>query len=165
MQKLLFIFITLFVYSTLSAQYTRYFKGYKKENSSHEIQLGIIPLSVSSDLELNQTEIGWRKGTFGISFRYGIDNSRTEYFDVNFQGYFWITKHIDITTGFGFGNRTNLDFILEKNSDRYYIPYNIGIVIKPVNFFQIITKYEKFDHEHNGYWQSGVLLKFPLSNQ
>jgi len=160
--KKLFTLILILCISFINAQYTHYFKGYSRDNND-EIQFSFIPLSVSNDLELNQFEAGWRKGANNISFRYGLDNYRTNYFDINSNVYFWITKHIDVTAGAGFGVRTNiLNGLIKHNSERYYIPYNIGIVIKPSNSFQIISKMEKFDLEHNWYWQTGILIKFKI---
>ena len=155
--------LLIFCVSLSYAQYSHYFTGYKRYEEPHEIQFVFIPLSISNNQEVNMFELGWRRGANSLSIRYGVDNSRTHYYDINTQAYFWITKHIDLTCGAGFGTRTNLDFETERNTDKYYIPYNAGIIIKPSKNFQIITKIEKLDFEHDYYWQTGVLIKFPIS--
>lgn len=161
MKKFLAI-TTLFTLSLINAQYTHTFKGYSRDNPD-EVQFSFIPLSVSNDLEVNQFELGWRRGAHGASFRYGIDNNRTSYYDITSNVYFWITKHIDLTIGAGFGTRTNVKFEIKDSTDKFYIPYNFGIILKPSNLFQIITKLEKLDNEHDWYWQTGVLVKIPLN--
>jgi hypothetical protein len=157
MKKLLAI-SALLLATSITAQYTRYFKGYTRD-AKPELQLTFIPLSVSNDEEVNQFELAFRKGAHALSFRYGIDNSRTNYFDVNAQAYFWLTKYFDATAGFGFGTRTNLNFDTKSEYDRYYIPYNIGIIFKPSDVFQVITRIDKLDYEHDFYWQTGIIIK------
>ena len=146
----------------INAQYTHSFKGYNRE-SPDEIQFTFIPLSISNDQEVNQFELGWRRGAHSAQFRYGIDNNRTNYYDITSNVYFWITKHIDLTLGAGFGTRTNIDFEVKDSTDKFYIPYNFGIILKPSNNFQIITRLEKIDFEHDWYFQTGILVKLPIN--
>ena len=155
--------LLIFCVSLIYAQYSHYFTGYKRYEEPHEIQAIFIPLSISNNQEVNMFELGWRRGANSISLRYGVDNSRTHYYDINTQAYFWITKHIDLTCGAGFGTRTNLDFEPKFKTDKYYIPYNLGVIIKPSKNFQIISKVEKLDFEHDLYFQTGVLIKFAVS--
>ena len=105
-------FIAFIIAIVISGQYTHSFNGYSKEDVD-EVQFSFIPLSISNDQEVNQFELGWRRGAHGASFRYGIDNNRTNYFDVSSNVYFWITKHIDFTLGAGFGTRTNVNLTLK----------------------------------------------------
>lgn len=162
MKKLLTI-LAIATSGIFTAQYSHYFKGYVRAEEPHEIQAIFIPLSISNNQEVNMFELGWRRGANSLSVRYGIDNSRTNYFDINTQAYFWITKHIDLTCGAGFGTRTNLDFEPKYKTDKYYIPYNFGVILKPSKNFQIISKVEKLDFEHDLYWQTGILIKIPVS--
>ena len=159
--KKIIITILLFCISIINAQYTHYFKGYSRDDYD-EIQFSFIPISVSNDQEVNQFELGWRRGAHAAQFRYGIDNDRTNYYDITSNVYFWITKHIDLTLGAGFGTRTNVKFEIKDSTDKFYIPYNFGIVLKPSNTFQIISRIEKIDFEHDWYFQTGILIKFKI---
>ena len=154
--------LLLFCVSLSYAQYTHTFEGYTR-NDANEIQFSFIPLSVSNDQEVNQFELGWRKGAHSAQFRYGIDNHRTNYYDITSNVYFWITRHLDLTLGAGFGTRTNVKFEIKDSTDKFYIPYNFGIVLKPSNTFQIVSRIEKIDFEHDWYWQSGILIKLPIN--
>ena len=84
--------LLLFCVSLSYAQYTHIFEGYTRDDAD-EIQFSFIPLSVSNDQEVNQFELGWRRGAHAALFRYGIDNDRTNYYDISSNVYFWITKH------------------------------------------------------------------------
>ena len=154
-------FIAFIIAIVISGQYTHSFNGYSKEDVD-EVQFSFIPLSISNDQEVNQFELGWRRGAHGASFRYGIDNNRTNYFDVSSNVYFWITKHIDFTLGAGFGTRTNVNFDIKDSTDKFYIPYNFGVILKPSNTFQFISRIEKIDNEHGYYFQTGIIVKLPL---
>jgi len=160
--KKIIITILLLCISIINAQYTHSFKGYSRDDND-EIQFSFIPLSVSNDLEVNQFELGWRRGAHAALFRYGIDNDRTNYYDITSNVYFWITRHLDLTFGAGFGTRTNVKFEVKNSTDKFYIPYNFGIILKPSNTFQIISRIEKIDFEHDWYWQTGILIKLPIN--
>ena len=157
-------FIAFIIAIVISGQYTHSFNGYSKEDVD-EVQFSFIPLSISNDQEVNQFELGWRRGAHSASFRYGIDNNRTNYFDVSSNIYFWITKHIDFTLGAGFGTRNNVKFEVKDSTDKFYIPYNFGVILKPSNAFQIISRIEKIDNEHDWYFQTGIIVKLPLNHQ
>ena len=135
-------FIAFIIAIVISGQYTHSFNGYSKEDVV-EVQFSFIPLSISNDQEVNQFELGWRRGAHGASFRYGIDNNRTNYFDVSSNVYFWITKHIDFTLGAGFGTRTNVNFDIKDSTDKFYIPYNFG-VIHPVGRSFASSRFRSF---------------------
>lgn len=161
MKKIITI-LALFYISLSNAQYTHTFEGYTRDDAD-EIQFTFIPLSISNDQEVNQFELGWRRGAHSAQFRYGIDNDRTNYYDITSNVYFWITRHLDLTLGAGFGTRTNVKFEIKDSTDKFYIPYNFGIILKPSNTFQIISRIEKIDFEHDWYFQTGIILKFTLN--
>ena len=161
MKKIITI-LALFYISLSNAQYTHTFEGYTRDDVD-EIQFTFIPLSISNDQEVNQFELGWRRGAHSAQFRYGIDNDRTNYYDITSNVYFWITRHLDLTLGAGFGTRTNVKFEIKDSTDKFYIPYNFGIILKPSNTFQIISRIEKIDFEHDWYFQTGIILKFTLN--
>ena len=161
MKKIITI-LALFYISLSNAQYTHTFEGYTRDDAD-EIQFTFIPLSISNDQEVNQFELCWRRGAHSAQFRYGIDNDRTNYYDITSNVYFWITRHLDLTLGAGFGTRTNVKFEIKDSTDKFYIPYNFGIILKPSNTFQIISRIEKIDFEHDWYFQTGIILKFTLN--
>ena len=141
---------------------THTFEGYTRDDVD-EIQFSFIPLSISNDQEVNQFELGWRRGAHAALFRYGIDNNRTNYYDISSNVYFFLNRYLDITIGAGFGTRTNVKFEVKDSTDKFYIPYNFGIVLKPSQNFQIISRMEKIDNEHDWYFQTGIIVKFTIN--
>ena len=162
--KKLITTLALFCISIINAQYTHSFNGYTRDNAD-EIQFSFIPISISKNLEVSQLELGWRKGAHSISFRYGLDSNETNYYDINSNVYFFINKYFDVTFGAGFGTRTNINFTIKNESDKYYIPYNFGIVLKPSEKIQVITRLEKLGSENGLFWQTGLIFKLPISNK
>lgn len=160
--KNLFISIALIIAISVTAQTSWSKTDYSNETYPNELQITIVPLSKSSDQELNQIDISWRRGFWSFGGRYGLDSDRTNYFDINAGFYFYINPYVDLTLNGGYGVR-NPKIWVPDDYKKQIIPLSFGIIGKPIRQLQLSITAQKIVPDNIWYFQTGLMFLFKLS--
>lgn len=137
------------------------FNAQKYSNDqSDEVYLNLIPISISKYLEINQAEIGWRRGYGQIGVRIGVDNPRVIYVDIKPQGNIYITKWLDFTGYVAMGKKFN--YIKKDAQDEgIYADFGGGFTLKPTERMQVFTQFSHFDQQN--FINIGLIFKFKVN--
>ena len=162
--KKLFTSIAIIIAAITSAQTSWSERDYSTEVSPDELQVTIVPISLSSNQELNQVDVSWRRGFWSFGGRYGVDNDRTHYYDINAKFYFYITPHLDLTMGAGYGRRIP-KITVSKDYEKNMIPISFGIIGKPIRQVQFSFTVEKMVPDNVWYYQGGIMFLFNLNKK
>lgn len=129
-------------------------------DQSDEVYLAVTPISISKNLEINQAEIGWRRGYGQIGVRVGVDNPRVLYLDVKPQGNIYINNWLDITIHTAIGKKFN--YVKKDSQDEgIYADFGGGFILKPTEKMQIFTQFSHFDQQN--FINIGLILKFRIN--
>ena len=136
-------------------------KDYSNETSPDEIQVTLVPLSISSNQELNQSDVSWRRGFWSFGLRYGIDNDRTNHYDINAGFYFYVNPYIDLTMSGGFGIRDPKIWV-PKDYNKIILPVSFGLIVKPIRQVQLSFTAQKIIPDKTIYYQGGLIFLFKM---
>ena len=136
-------------------------KDDSNETSPDEIQVTLVPLSKSSNQELNQVDVSWRRGFWSFGLRYGIDNDRTDHYDINAGFYFYVNPYIDLTMSGGFGIRDPKIYV-SKDYNKIILPVSFGLIVKPIRQVQLSFTAQKIIPDNTIYYQGGLIFLFKM---